>query len=109
MHAESGKLGIQEFSLSLSMYIFTAFVARLGDHALQRMRSHLTLCPSGSCQPSRLERPLQFSSVRTLAKAHRCIGRRAGTDTAILGTIFLVLLGTVELLFAEQIAHLYSE
>ncbi|MBW7455204.1 MATE family efflux transporter, partial [Paenibacillus sepulcri] len=31
---ESGKLGMQEFSLSVSMFIFTAFVARLGDHAL---------------------------------------------------------------------------
>ena len=40
-----------------------------------------------------------------VGKGTPLIGRRAGTDTAILGSLLLVLLGTLELMFAEQIAH----
>jgi MATE family multidrug resistance protein len=35
--------------------------------------------------------------------------RKAGTDTAILGTIFLVLLGTAELIWADRIAAMYTK
>jgi Na+-driven multidrug efflux pump len=35
-------------------------------------------------------------------------GRRAGTDTAIMGSIFLLVLGTLEFIFAENIAMLYN-
>lgn len=37
------------------------------------------------------------------------LAKLAGTNTAILGTIFLVLLGTAELIWAEPIARMYSD
>ncbi|WP_419874236.1 MATE family efflux transporter [Candidatus Pristimantibacillus sp. PTI5] len=105
---ESGKLGAQEFSLSLSMFIFTAFVARLGDTALAANEVALSVMAFGF-MPA-----FAFGATATIlvgqyvgqGKAH--LGRRAGTDTAILGTIFLVILGTVETFLAEPIARLYS-
>jgi MATE family multidrug resistance protein len=106
--AESGKLGIQEFSLSLSMYIFTAFVARLGDHALAANEVALNVMSFGFMPAFAFGATATILVGQNVGKGTPLIGRRAGTDTAILGTIFLVLLGTVELLFAEQIAHLYS-
>ena len=107
--AESGKLGIQEFSLSLSMYIFTAFVARLGDHALAANEVALNVMSFGFMPAFAFGATTTILVGQNVGKGTPLIGRRAGTDTAILGTIFLVLLGTVELLFAEQIAHLYSQ
>jgi MATE family multidrug resistance protein len=108
MLQESGKLGAQEFSLSLSMFIFTAFVARLGDTALAANEVALSVMAFGF-MPA-----FAFGATATIlvgqyvgqGKAH--LGRRAGTDTAILGTIFLIILGTVETFLAEPIARLYS-
>ncbi|WP_169088778.1 MATE family efflux transporter [Paenibacillus sp. PL91] len=108
MLQESGKLGAQEFSLSLSMFIFTAFVARLGDTALAANEVALSVMAFGF-MPA-----FAFGATATIlvgqyvgqGKAH--LGRRAGTDTAILGSIFLIALGTVETFLAEPIARLYS-
>ncbi|WP_054028844.1 MATE family efflux transporter [Bacillus sp. FJAT-28004] len=105
---ESGKLGAQEFSLSLSMFIFTAFVARLGDTALAANEVALSVMAFGF-MPA-----FAFGATATIlvgqyvgqGKAH--LGRRAGTDTAILGSIFLIILGTVETFLAGPIARLYS-
>ena len=48
---ESGKLGIQEFALSISMFIFTMFVARLGQNALAANEIALMLCRLALCLP----------------------------------------------------------
>ncbi|MFC5651746.1 MATE family efflux transporter [Paenibacillus solisilvae] len=105
---ESGKLGVQEFSLSLSMYIFTAFVARLGDQALAANEVSLNVMSFGFMPAFAFGATATILVGQNVGKGTPLVGRRAGTDTAILGTIFLVLLGTVELVYAEQIAHLYS-
>ncbi|BBH21284.1 MATE family efflux transporter [Paenibacillus baekrokdamisoli] len=105
---ESGKLGAQEFSLSLSMYIFTAFVARLGDHALAANEVALNVMSFGFMPAFAFGATATILVGQNVGKGTPLIGRRAGTDTAILGTIFLIILGTVELIFAEQIAHFYT-
>ncbi|MFC4305042.1 MATE family efflux transporter [Cohnella boryungensis] len=106
---ESGKLGLQEFSMSVSMYIFTMFVLTLGDLAAAANEVALSVMSFGF-MPA-----FAFGSTATILVG-QAIGERrpdrakkAGTNTAILGAIFLVLLGTVELIWAEPIARLYSD
>ncbi|MBP3964183.1 MATE family efflux transporter [Paenibacillus lignilyticus] len=105
---ESGKLGIQEFSLSISMYIFTAFVARLGDHALAANEVALSIMSFGFMPAFAFGSTATILVGQHVGKGTPLKGRRVGTDTAILGSIFLILLGTVEFIFAKQITHLYT-
>ncbi|GGD71450.1 MATE family efflux transporter [Paenibacillus nasutitermitis] len=105
---ESGKLGLQEFSLSVSMFIFTVFVARLGDHALAANEVALNVMSFGFMPAFAFGATATILVGQSVGRGMALLGRRAGTDTAILGTIFIILLGTVELVFADQIAHLYS-
>lgn len=106
---ESGKLGIQEFSLSFSMFVFTIFVARLGTDALAANEIALSVMSFGF-MPA-----FAFGATATILVGQK-IGenkpkeaRRIGTDTAILGSIFILLLGVVEFIFAEPIARLYTD
>lgn len=106
---ESGKLGIQEFSLSFSMFVFTIFVARLGTNALAANEIALSVMSFGF-MPA-----FAFGATATILVGQK-IGenkpqeaRRIGTDTAILGSIFILLLGAVEFIFAEPIARLYTD
>ncbi|SEN09248.1 MATE family efflux transporter [Paenibacillus sp. OV219] len=105
---ESGKLGIQEFSLSLSMYIFTAFVARLSDKALAANEVALSIMSFGFMPAFAFGSTATILVGQYVGKGTPLLGRRAGTDTAILGSIFLIVLGTVELIFASEITHLYT-
>ncbi|REE93050.1 putative MATE family efflux protein [Paenibacillus taihuensis] len=105
---ESGKLGVQEFSLSLSMYIFTAFVARLSDKALAANEVGLSIMSFGFMPAFAFGSTATILVGQFVGKGTPLLGRRAGTDTAILGSIFLILLGTVELIFASEITHLYT-
>ncbi|EXX91238.1 multidrug transporter MatE [Paenibacillus darwinianus] len=105
---ESGKLGVQEFSLSLSMYIFTVFVASLGDEALAANEVALNVMSFGFMPAFAFGATATILVGQYIGSGNPYAGRRAGTDTAILGTIFLILLGTVELFFAEPIARLYA-
>jgi len=106
---ESGKLGMQEFSMSVSMYIFTMFVLTLGDRAAAANEVALSVMSFGF-MPA-----FAFGSTATILVGQGIGERRpdkakkAGTNTAILGAIFLLLLGTVELIWAEPIAKLYSD
>jgi MATE family multidrug resistance protein len=107
--AESGKLGLQEFSMSVSMYIFTMFVLKLGDLATAANEVSLSIMSFGF-MPA-----FAFGSTATILVGQGIGGRepfkarRAGTDTAIMGTIFLLLLGTVETIWSVPIARLYSD
>jgi len=105
---ESGKLGLQEFSMSVSMYIFTIFVLTLGDMAAAANEVALSIMSFGF-MPA-----FAFGSTATILVGQGIGERRpdrakkAGTNTAILGAIFLILLGTIELIWAVPIAKLYS-
>ncbi|MBW7473711.1 MATE family efflux transporter [Paenibacillus oenotherae] len=106
---ESGKLGVQEFSLSFSMYIFTAFVARLGDRALAANEVALSVMALGFMPAFAFGATATILVGQNVGRGTPHIGRRVGTDTAILGTLFMIILGTVEFFFAETIAHWYSK
>ncbi|QHT60290.1 MATE family efflux transporter [Paenibacillus lycopersici] len=106
---ESGKLGMQEFSLSLSMYIFTAFVARLGDQALAANEVALSIMSFGFMPAFAFGSTATILVGQFVGKGTPLLGRRVGTDTAVLGSIFLILLGTGEFIFADQITHLYTD
>ncbi|MBW5446885.1 MATE family efflux transporter [Cohnella sp. CFH 77786] len=106
---ESGKLGLMEFSMSISMFIFTAFVIRLGEVPLAANEVSLSVMSFGF-MPA-----FAFGSTATILVGQG-IGskkpreaRRSGTHTAILGTLFLILLGTVEMIWAEPIAGIYTD
>ncbi|PWV97864.1 putative MATE family efflux protein [Paenibacillus cellulosilyticus] len=106
--AESGKLGVQEFSLSLAMYLFTAFVARLGDQALAANEVALSIMSFGFMPAFAFGSTATILVGRHVGQGEPKLGRRAGTDVAILGTLFLIALGTLELIFAMPIAHIYT-
>jgi multidrug resistance protein, MATE family len=106
--SESGKLGVQEFSLSLSMYLFTVFVARLGDEALAANEVALNVMSFGFMPAFAFGATATILVGQYIGQGRPYDARRSGTDTALLGTIFLIALGTVELLFAEPIARLYA-
>lgn len=107
--AESGKLGVQEFSLSVSMLLFTLFVAALGEQALAANEVALNVMSLGF-MPA-----FAFGATATILVGQR-IGsgtpmeaRRLGTDTAVLGSIFLLVVGTLEFFLAEPIARIYTQ
>lgn len=109
IYRESGKLGLMEFSMSVSMYIFTIFVLTLGELATAANEVALSVMSFGF-MPA-----FAFGSTATILVGQEIGQRRpklakiAGTNTAILGSIFLILLGTVELIWAVPIAKLYSD
>jgi MATE family multidrug resistance protein len=106
---ESGKLGMMEFSMSISMFIFTVFVIQLGEVALAANEVALSIMSFGF-MPA-----FAFGSTATtlvgqgIGAMQPIEARRAGTHTAILGCIFLLLLGTAELIWAHEIAGLYTK
>lgn len=106
--SESGKLGVQEFSLSLAMYLFTAFVARLGDQALAANEVALSIMSFGFMPAFAFGSTATILVGRYVGQGETKLGRRTGTDVAILGTLFLIALGTLELIFAVPIAHAYT-
>lgn len=106
---ESGKLGMQEFSLSLSMYIFTAFVARLGDQALAANEVALSIMSFGFMPAFAFGSTATILVGQFVGKGTPLKGRRVGTDVAVLGSIFLLVLGTAEFIFADHITHLYTD
>jgi len=106
--AESGKLGIQEFSMSVTMFIFTVFVARLGTHALAANEVSLSIMSLGFMPAFAFGSTATILVGQEIGKNNPHAARRAGTDTAIIGTLFLIILGTIEFIWAGPIAHLYT-
>lgn len=109
MARESGKLGLMEFSMSVSMYIFTMFVARLGDRALAANEVALNVMSIGFMPAFAFGTTATILVGQAVGRGDGRAARRAGTDTAILGTLFLLLLGTAELIWAEPIARIYTD
>jgi putative MATE family efflux protein len=109
MLAESGKLGLMEFSMSVSMYIFTMFVARLGDVALAANEVSLNIMSFGFMPAFAFGSTATILVGQELGRRRPDRARRAGTDTAVLGSLFLLALGTVEAIWAEPIARIYTE
>jgi putative MATE family efflux protein len=106
---EGGKLGLMEFSMSFSMMVFTLFIIQLGEVPLAANEISLNIMSFGF-MPA-----FAFGSTATILVG-QAIGRqnpreakRAGTHTAMIGTIFLILLGTAEWIWAEQIAAIYTD
>jgi MATE family multidrug resistance protein len=106
---ESGKLGLQEFSMSVSMYIFTIFVLTLGDLAAAANEVALSVMSFGFMPAFAFGSTATILVGQEIGQGKPRLAKLAGTNTAILGTIFLVALGTAELIWAEPIARLYSD
>ncbi|WP_256760887.1 MATE family efflux transporter [Cohnella sp. WQ 127256] len=106
---ESGKLGMQEFSMSISMYIFTIFVLKLGDMAAAANEVALSVMSFGFMPAFAFGSTATILVGQEIGQGRPKLAKSAGTNTAILGTIFLLLLGTAELIWAVPIARLYSD
>ncbi|WP_372661468.1 MATE family efflux transporter [Cohnella sp.] len=106
---ESGKLGLQEFSMSVSMYIFTIFVLTLGDLAAAANEVALSVMSFGFMPAFAFGSTATILVGQEIGQGKPRQAKLAGTNTAILGTIFLIALGTAELIWAEPIARLYSD
>ncbi len=105
---ESGKLGIQEFALSISMFIFTMFVARLGQNALAANEIALNVMSFGFMPAFAFGATATILVGQQVGKGNPLMGRRMGTETAVLGSIMLITIGIIEFFFAEPIARLFS-
>ncbi|MEB3102436.1 MATE family efflux transporter [Ferviditalea candida] len=106
--AESGKLGMQEFAMSISMFIFTAFVGRLGANALAANEVALNVMSLGFMPAFAFSATATILVGQEVGRGEPLSGRRLGTDTAIIGSLFLLVLGTFEFFFAEPIASYYT-
>jgi len=106
--AESGKLGVQEFAMSLAMLVFTMFVARISDQALAANEVALNVMSLGFMPAFAFGSTATILVGREIGKGNPYLARRLGTETAIMGTIMLLVLGTAEFFFAEQIAMIYN-
>ncbi|WP_372635635.1 MATE family efflux transporter [Cohnella sp.] len=105
---ESGKLGLQEFSMSVSMYIFTMFVLTLGDLAAAANEVALSVMSFGFMPAFAFGSTATILVGQGIGQGRPDKAKKAGTNTAVLGAIFLILLGTVELIWAVPIAKMYS-
>lgn len=106
---ESSKLGVQEFSISISMFIFTIFVARLGTDALAANEIALSVMSFGFMPAFAFGATATILVGQYIGQEKPLQARRIGTDTAVLGSIFILILGVIEFFFAEPIARLYTD
>ncbi|WP_018133110.1 MATE family efflux transporter [Effusibacillus pohliae] len=107
--AESGKLGLQEFALSVSMFVFTMFLTRLGTNALAANEVALNVMGFGFMPAFAFGATATLLVGQEVGKGNPFTARRMGTDTAVLGSVFLLLLGLAEFSFAEPVARIYSD
>jgi multidrug resistance protein, MATE family len=106
---ESLKLGIQEFSMAMAMFVFTAFVTRLGTNALAANEVALSVMSLGFMPAFAFGSTATILVGQEIGRGQPSIGRRAGTNTAILGCIFLLILGIIQYILAESIARIYTD
>ncbi|WNQ10097.1 MATE family efflux transporter [Paenibacillus aurantius] len=106
--AESGKLGVQEFAMSLAMFVFTMFVTRLGDEALAANEVALNVMSLGFMPAFAFSATATILVGREVGRGNPLLAKRYQTDTAVLGSLFLLVLGAVEFVFAAQIAGIYT-
>jgi len=106
--AESGKLGIQEFAMSAAMFVFTMFVTRLGTTALASNEVALNVMSFGFLPAFAFSSTATILVGQAVGRGEPLLARRYGTETAILGSLFLLILGTFEFFFAEGITRIYT-
>ncbi|WP_078544639.1 MATE family efflux transporter [Litchfieldia alkalitelluris] len=105
---ESSKLGIQEFSMSMAMFVFTAFVTRLGTEALAANEVALSVMSLGFMPAFAFGSTATILVGQEVGRGQPFEGKKAGTNTAIIGSIFLFILGILQFFFAEPIARVYT-
>lgn len=105
---ESGKLGMQEMAMSLAMFVFTMFVTRLGTEALAANEIALNVMGLGFMPAFAFGATATILVGQEIGRGQPRLARRLGTDVAVLGSLFLLVLGTVEFFFAVPIARLYA-
>ncbi|MCM3728460.1 MATE family efflux transporter [Neobacillus cucumis] len=106
--AESAKLGIQEFSMAMAMFVFTAFVTRLGTNALAANEVALSVMSLGFMPAFAFGSTATILVGQEVGRGNPRLGRKAGTNTSVLGCIFLLILGVIEFCWAEPIAKIYT-
>ncbi len=105
---ESGKLGLQEFCMSASMLIFTMFVARLGHIALAANEVSLNVMSLGFMPAFAFGATATILVGQEIGRNNPLNARRYGTETAVIGSLFLLAIGAIEFWLAEPIAKIYS-
>ena len=105
---ESGKLGLQEFCMSASMLIFTLFVARLGHIALAANEVSLNVMSLGFMPAFAFGATATILVGQEIGRNNPLNARRYGTETAVIGSLFLLAIGAIEFWLAEPIAKIYS-
>ncbi|RNB83309.1 MATE family efflux transporter [Brevibacillus fluminis] len=105
---ESFKLGGQELALALSMFIFTMFVTRLGTVPLAANEIALSVMAFGFMPAFAFGSTATILVGQYIGKGNAQMARRMGTETATIGSLFILLLGLVEFLLAEPIARIYT-
>jgi putative MATE family efflux protein len=106
---ESGKLGLMEVAMSVSMLIFTIFVIQLGEVALAANEVALNIMSFGFMPAFAFGTTATILVGQAIGSRRPEDARRAGTQTAMIGSVFLLLLGTAELIWAKQIAGIYTD
>ena len=106
---ESFKLGTQEFSKSMAMFVFTAFVTRLGTNALAANEIALSVMSLGFMPAAAFGSTATILVGQEIGKNRPFVARRMGTETAIIGSLFLLILGMIYFFFAEPIARIYTD
>lgn len=107
--AESGKLGLQEFAMSVSMLIFTRFVMELGTVAVAANEVALNVMSFGFMPAFAFGATATILVGQEIGRGAPELARKLGTQTAVLGSLLMLLLGAVEFVFAETIARWYSD
>jgi putative MATE family efflux protein len=105
---ESGKLGVQEFAMSAAMFVFTMFVTRLGTTALASNEVALNVMSFGFMPAFAFSATATILVGQAVGRGDPMLARKYGTETAILGSIFLLVLGIIEFFFADGIARIYT-
>lgn len=105
---ESGKLGLQELAMSGAMFIFTVFVTRLGTEALAANEIALNVMALGYMPAFAFGATATILVGQEIGRGEPYLARRLGTDVAVLGSLFLLMMGIVEFAFPEMVARLYS-
>ncbi len=106
--AESSKLGIQEFSISFSVLIFTIFVARLGEAALAANEIALNVMSLGFMPAFAFGATATILVGQEIGRGNYIAAKRVGIDTSIIAMIFIFIVGSLEFIFAGPISRIYS-
>lgn len=95
--------------MSVSMYIFTVFVLTLGDLAAAANEVALNIMSFGFMPAFAFGTTATILVGQEIGQGNPLLAKVAGTNTALLGAIILMALGTVEIIWAVPIARLYSK